>query len=478
MNKSIKGFDRLKELLTKARSGPTPKKGASPTARRPEIQVIIGLDFGTRFTKVCYRFYGDEKASIAVQKPAATDGAFWPSSVFVDPSSGAVHLTPRGGAPLIEHSYLKMRLKDPLLPVFKPHPRIEGHMPLGSERALAAFYLATVIRQARAYIIAHEKSRIEARDLRWQINLSIPAKHKDDGVSEVFRAVGEVALLWSDDPSLAAAQPVALLSERFMRDAEKMTGRRNVEVFPELVAALHHFVRRPDTPQGIHGFLDIGGGTLDACVFRFNRQRSGPQLAVLAAEVEPLGTIAISKKAIARLYRDMSRTVEERLVAATEPEIPVALPLDDGEECVRVFTGKLLSAARDKMPYRTLKQPPTAYESDPTRLSSADRFVLHCSGGGASSSWYKRAIEGTHAAFNHAQAGIMPYSVGAIESPTDFPNGPRTPFARFVIAHGLSSPAEDLELVRCWLPSETERGPSMPPRPDGAIDYLATKELT
>lgn len=444
------------------------------------VDVTIGLDFGTRYTKVCYRFYGDERSSIAERKPGAEQGALWPSRIFIDAKTGAVHASRMSSSSreLYELSYLKMRLKDPSAPEFGPHPRIMSHVPQGSEQALAAFYLATVIRQARAFIQAREAARIRGREPRWQINLSIPAQYQDDGVAEVFRVTGEVALLWSDEPEASNLLSVSALCHRFEADAPKVIARRRVEVFAEIVAALHHFVQRSDTPEGVHGFLDIGGGTLDGCVFQLIREKSGPQVNVLAAKVEPLGTVAISKKAIVGLYQDLNSTIEERIVTATGREISVQLPLANSEQCLRAFIGELMASARDRAPYRTLKQPTTVYSSDPTWLSSNDHFVLRCSGGGASSPWYKRTIEGTHATNKQAALGIMPYSVSLVEPPAGFASNARAPFPRFVIAHGLSSPAEDLDLIRCLLPSQIGVAAPLPARQVRAVEYLATKDLT
>jgi hypothetical protein len=456
-----------------------PTNNGAASRRGSTLDVIIGLDFGTRYTKVCYKFYGDERSAIAERKPGAEQGALWPSRIFIDSKNGTVHTTrTSSSSDLYELSYLKMRLKDPSAPEFGPHPRILSYLPRGSEHALAAFYLSTVIRQARAFIETREVARLKGRETRWQINLSIPAQYQDDGVAEVFRLVGEVALLWSGESNSAQPPSVSTLCERFKADAPKVAAKKRVEVFAEIVAALFQFIQRPDTPEGVHGFLDIGGGTLDGCVFRLIREKSGPRVNVLAAKVEPLGTVAVSKKALAGLYQNLDRSIEERIVTATGQHISVELPLTDSENCIQGFIGALMANARDRSPNRTLKQPTTVYSSDPTRLSNSDHFILRCSGGGSASQWYKRTIEGAYTKNNLAANGIMPFSASLIEPPSSFANNARTPFPRFVIAHGLSSPAEELELVRCLLPSQLVAAASLPTRQLKAVDYHSTKDLT
>ena len=451
--------------------------GTGPVRGGSTADVILGLDFGTRFTKVCYRFLGDERSSVAERDATSQQGALWPSRVFVDAQRGSLHLTrTTSDSDLFELSYLKMRLKDPAAAEFGPHPKIAAFVQRGSEQALAAFFLAQVIRRACSVIIQREADRFKDRQPRWQINLSIPAQYQDDGVAETFRLTGEVALLWADAPPVSGTPTVTEIGRRFASDVGQVKSRRRVEVFPEIVAALHDFVRRPDTPEGVHGFVDVGGGTLDGCVFQLTRMREGPVINVLAASVEPLGTVAIAKKAILGLYQDLNRTIEQRIVTGDEPELSVNLPLAESETCVRSFIGRLMRDARDHSPYGTLRQPGNASLSDPTRLTSSDHFVLRCSGGGASSPWYKRTIEATHQINKQASLGIMPYSVELIAPSASFSGGLRAPFNRFVIAHGLSSPAEDLELVRCRLPSELSPGEQLEPRNPAAIDYTASKD--
>lgn len=444
------------------------------------IDVIIGLDFGTRYTKVCYRFYGDEKDEIAERSRSLDPSPFWPSRIYVDAGTGVVHAYrgPASSKQLYELSYLKMRLKDPSAGEFAPHPRLMHLIRRGSEQALAAFYLATVLYQACATIESRESNRIKGRQLNWQVNLSIPAQYQNDGVSETFRVTGEVALLWSQHTNSLMNLTVSDLCRKFDVDVGRVISNRRVEVFAEIVAALHHFIRRSDTPEGIHGFLDIGAGTLDGCIFELVREKAGRKLRILGAKVAPLGTIAISKKAIVGLFQDLSDTIEKRIVTAVEPEIRVSLPLVTSEKVVRSFVGELMASARDRAANRTLKQPTTMHSSDPTRLTANDRFVMRCSGGGATSPWYKRTIEGAHAANNHKALGIMPYTMTVVQPSSNYSDRPGAPFSRFVIAHGLSHPAEEIEEIRYLLPSQIGAPTPLQNRQTAVIDYLSTKDMT
>ena len=73
----------------------------------------------------------------------------------------------------------------------------------------------------------------------------------------------------------------SMLRRRYQMDLPQAQESMDVWVFPEIVAALYELIKRPQTPEGIHGFLDIGAGTLDACVFRIKRNRENVQAIVL-----------------------------------------------------------------------------------------------------------------------------------------------------------------------------------------------------
>lgn len=442
-------------------------KPSTSGSQRP-VDVTIGLDFGTCYTKICYRFYGDEERSSTVNWDSKDSEALLRSSLFVDPDNGTVHTEQtRSGAPsLRELFYIKIRLKDPAVGEFCPDAGISRHIPIGSEGALAAFYLATAIRRARRFIKSHESRRLNNREPNWEVNLGVPTQYKEEGISDIFRVAGEVALRWSDQPEPSQGASLVELCERFTKDASGVPadGDGRVAVFPEIAAALHQFSQDPKTPEGIHGFLDIGGGTLDACVFSLKKEKSGPCLNILATGVEPLGTIALSRRALLHLYLNLSDGIERSIILEKTPS--VCLDMSKSETRIRGFIGLLLGRARDKSFCQVLRQQLSGDESDPTLLKSSDHFCFHSAGGGASSPWYKRLIEGTAVeSADLKKKGIMPFSVANIEPPANLNESARTSFARFVVARGLSFPAEQLESVTLRLPSQIEKSAPMPERP-------------
>jgi hypothetical protein len=64
-----------------------------------------------------------------------------------------------------------------------------------------------------------------------------------------------------------------------------------ISAFPELAAALNEYIRDPNRPEGLYGFCDIGGGTIDGAIFRLNRAAGFPRLSIPSAAVRSLGCV-------------------------------------------------------------------------------------------------------------------------------------------------------------------------------------------
>jgi hypothetical protein len=75
---------------------------------------------------------------------------------------------------------------------------------------------------------------------------------------------------------------------------------------------------------------------------------------------------------------------------------------------------------------------------------------------------------------NLCQAGIMRYHCEPISSPPQFDSS--LAFERFVIAHGLTTDAANLESLKVRLPPQLPPTPPLPARGGAAINYADSKE--
>jgi hypothetical protein len=233
------------------------------------------------------------------------------------------------------------------------------------------------------------------------------------------------------------------------------------QVVPELTAAIHQLIRDPNREDTLYGLVDIGGGTLDGAIFHVNRSGIGRPLRIHAARVDQCGTIAVSRMMVAEIFSKLSDYVEGSLVSRQEKptlQLPLTQLLkfrDDKsvEILVQNIVGDIIQTTRRQL-YGQMFSPrvdATARDTPPLRV-----FI---SGGGATSAWYKSAIEATFRTRNLSALGLTGIRSELISKPADYRGDD---FPRFVIALGLADSV--VALADAQLPSEFRNAESLPER--------------
>lgn len=431
------------------------------TAHNGRIDVIVGLDFGTRFTKVCYRVLDGSPSKVVIFEKMGSKSALIESIVWVDAWRGFVTATaPRGAGDkrVVPLRYLKMLLREEesfgssLAQEFR-----DDWIDLGGLKALAAFFLCQTLKKSIA-AIREDEVRFRGQQIHWSVNISIPAQYSNDGFTPRFREVIAVALYWATLPIGDFLTPtVPALCMRYTADVSVATATAAVEVVPEIVAALHHFIKRRQTKIGIHGFWDIGAGTIDACVFRLTRDRSEPIVKILSAEVRPLGTASLAYQAVDGGLLAEIRRIEALLVAKSMPPAEVIHALNGYVRDLENFFAKLLVTARNKLAGRMLvHEPEDAFPTGETNQLN-ERFIVQTTGGGAQSGWYASSVDAIYDSRSLRRAGIMRWGLSLMEPPPDF-DCKDLGFERFVIAWGLTAEPDDLKSLEVRLPKDVDEG--------------------
>ena len=242
--------------------------GLTDHARQREL--VIGLDFGTSFTKVvvgearthrAVPFYrGDRGAAyllptaIAVEREGEQEVVKFPA-----PESG------EGG--LIDR--LKIRLLD-------------GEK---SEEVLAhnAAYLALVLRHVRGWLMERHVATYGDERLDWLVNVGLPTDtFFDSEIGNVY--CGLVRAAWSlsvQEGAITLAKAFASVSMieggKDQHDASVVEGSQlhadKIAPFPELVAEVTGYLRSPMRQDDLHVLVDVGAGTLDVAVFNVHQTR-------------------------------------------------------------------------------------------------------------------------------------------------------------------------------------------------------------
>ena len=254
--------------------------GASDTS---PIQLIVGLDFGTSFTKVVL---GESRIRYAVpfgEFSHDTNPYLLPSAVSTSGVDGTCTLGIRSHATKVFDN-LKMPLID---------------RDFGDEIRLPAMaFLALVFRYVRGWFFSTHSQTYKNRDIQWFVNIGLPTDTFDDEfLRKVYLNITRAAWHSSATPgpiSLArCADALSAPTKQAQRLAEHQTAGLlpddRINAFPEFAAQLTGYTRSPRHFEDLHAMIDIGGGTLDVTVFNVVQRHGEFRFPIFARTVQPLG---------------------------------------------------------------------------------------------------------------------------------------------------------------------------------------------
>jgi hypothetical protein len=446
----------------------------APVDTRQTISINLGIDFGTSFTKVCFRDVGAERSGVVTFDSSSLEGALIPSVVSVD-ASGKLYLDakPRNQRFLVR--YLKMRLAG--VPLYGGLPEIEGVQPEDSLvcRALASWFLATVVVHSRTWLENDRRDHFRNRRIIWSANVGVPVEHYDSPIIETFKEVLGVAWSWARRDVMPSDLRGAV--ESYQSSIGGASADVDFHPIPEIAAAVQSFVISRAAVPGVYVYFDIGGGTVDGVAFNFINHEGERRVNFYSGQVSPLGTAAILNKLNPDApLTDISTELRKRLRRRGRD-------VQGLEEQIRRLVGYVVMTAKRKdgrnWKDHAIQQVPTdRTRSTRLRQELLKPLIVFVGGGGADVSWYGNAIESTYEAFQHGRAGIPPYQLQVVPQPNDFEMGGFSPeaFNRFAIAYGLSIPLG--EAPEIGLPSQFDELPTWAPkRPMAMVDYLDSKDV-
>jgi hypothetical protein len=419
--------------------------GGQRTGQPVAIDLVIGIDYGTRFTKIAIgdgaqrQVWADESQNRLIPSIvyAAADG-----TVMTYPDRAPL------GSDKIE--YLKMLLADPNIEAFRGiRSHVNGKSIRDVVRPLAALFLNGLVRSAQSSLL-RKRPELGNRKINWFLNLSAPVAHCDSNIT-AFKEVAAVAFEWAKH-----AHPTKLKIDDLCASYDNTLGSLDIanspaSVVPELTAALHEFLRDPNRADSLYGLFDIGGGTVDGTIFRINRSGIGLPLVIFAARVDYCGTMAVSRTMLAEIYSRLPHYFESTLLGPDEhPKIgiPLAEPLAFRDKRsvrdeIQILTSSIIFQTSRKL-YGQMFSP----RVDATKRDTPALRVF-LSGGGATSGWYKSSIEKAFVDRNLSQFGLTGIRSEIVPSPADYR---QSDYPRFVIALGLADFASALTDAR--LPNQ------------------------
>lgn len=322
---SARPIDRAASKSTRNADRYPPSATKKSARQRDPYFVQIGFDFGTAFSKCVCRDVMLDKAW--VYTPHAGTEAQLPflmdNAVSFDGSSLSYHSNPTGAYTKNALIHTKMALQkiglnEPnnavLMPFKDALPGYGGTNLADFVEICTVYLLAGMFGDIKADITARYPGHCD--DDYIAINMAVPvadANHK--GVNHVFDRVLRLAWVLSDElrghPEKSLLELASAVKD-MRAESESESVREACFLYPEVSANVQGFVRSKNSRTGLYLFSDTGAGTVDQSVFLFARPDGSDRLTYLHAEVLPLGSSHIEKRA-ARYEGDMTWSNLEQL---------------------------------------------------------------------------------------------------------------------------------------------------------------------
>ena len=419
-----------------------PKSAPKPSAPAARVSLNLGIDFGTSFTKVCFRDVGTEKSGVVTFGGRTAESAVIPTIVAID-QRGSLFVgddIPKG-LKVTTIPYLKMRLAgEPI-----DDMQAVGGFDLKERHvicALTSWFLASVIKRSQTWIEHQEKDRLKNRTPVWSANVGVPVEHFDSDALATFEEALGVAWYWLKKDQLPSniAEAVTAYSQTVSALGDTVA---DFHAVPEIAAAVQSFVMSREADPGIYVYFDVGGGTLDGVAFDFINRNGERRINFYSGKVSALGLSAIGALVGLDTRRPVDATKFDKHFTNG------AQPLSDEQaQRVRRLVAEVIMTAkrkdgRDWQKDAIQRRDHERRNIGPLLASRMQPLRVFVGGGGSQSTWYCSAITSTYARFQHHNAGIPPYELREVPRPTDLNmHGiADQDFRRFAISYGLSFPS-------------------------------------
>ncbi len=257
------------------------------------VEVYIGLDFGTTFTKVSYQI-GDKEGTTKYSLPFASDGCesdyCLPSVLGYDPLRGCLAFTkdPEDcGFEVIRYFKYSMIQKN------VPRSRaFSGHeLNNDPQRLCSAFYVAHVLKLATEFISEYLALAERGCGIRWYVNMGVPVSDFAAKPKPVYDEVLNVAWKLVEQGLLADEMELGRVDQLYNQWIDHSTWSNRLNTVPELYAEIIMFLQDRTVDSGFYSVVDIGGGTVDLAVFfkRIDAYTHRVEISCVAQDVCPLG---------------------------------------------------------------------------------------------------------------------------------------------------------------------------------------------
>lgn len=401
-------------------SRPRGVAGRAPVVEAQDGRLaILGLDFGTAFTKAVVRWSGRH---YAVDWSDAVEGGdhHLLASVFSEAPDGRCVLGAHPAAGWSVREGIKLQLLSS-----------EGSS-IDERMADAVIFIALAFRYVDDWL--RRTNREVEQGLRWRLHVGLPTKSWDsDATTVTFKTVAQAARVlacMSAPVTRSAALEALRMTEQVDRPA--------VDVFPEFACQLYSYLLSPERREDLHALIDIGAGTLDIAYFNVFMKDGETLLPIFASEVESLGAHYL----IAALSGAENRLVWSDSESSLS-DAEVGLKLDCSPNDVRSRRSLYLSSVAEVFNLAAIAAKET-YPTSPAFQRKENVRLFLCGGGSRIPSLQTRF---ERIAREAASILDIRFQVSELVRPHDIVGKLHSGFDRLSVAYGLSQNAANIGSV-------------------------------
>ena len=263
---------------------------------KQELEAVIGFDFGTTSTKVIVNFpyhadlLGYNYIVFPVPKAFQSNNHdyLWKTILYYNPELDLYSLYPNKG--YHELNDIKTNLMNNPYEIIKKFQKVNIY----SIHASVAFIsMLLKIIKAYCYELTKEKKFFKSltRKINWSLNLGMPAAKLDD--TEEKRTYQRIAKLSLNLESITFSNKAidSMIKNNISHSLENVI---EVNVLPEITAAVSGIYESMMLDAGEYFFIDIGGSTIDLSVINiFLNDTGNKQISNLISKVHILGAEAL-----------------------------------------------------------------------------------------------------------------------------------------------------------------------------------------
>ena len=252
----------------------------SKVTQESEKVVIVGIDFGTSFTKVYFNQGGEIKQPLKFNVQGKST-YFVPTQLYYNQNLNQVFFENAPGRETLKYFKYSMINKD-LITSEALTKNNKSVLPK-PEFLCSIFYIASLIKEIKNQI----SEILKTSNIKYSINMGCPLDNYGNKNKGAYDTVLKLGYLLSLN-DFKEGMTINELHDFYEKN--KNCFFPNLQTIPELYAEALWFIEQPSTGEGIYTILDIGGGTVDFASILVKRTKDGEkQTSIYSQNVMALG---------------------------------------------------------------------------------------------------------------------------------------------------------------------------------------------